>query len=151
MGKSDLAKEAETLATFKGRIDKILENLEDSSSSLKSIADQTITKDAYGTGFDSAQHLAELYEQVHERLKTLSKTFGDQVEAMGLAALIADRGYDGIDAEQAARMRAIEERTRKFHKGPVVPPRTTDAPGSGAQPQPPADKSVSGTGGADGL
>ncbi|RLU96589.1 hypothetical protein CTZ27_16320 [Streptomyces griseocarneus] len=130
MGNSDLAKEAETLTKFKGHIDKILENLEDSSSSVKSIADQKLPKDVYGS-FDTAKGLADLYEHVHGRLKELSQTFGDQIEAMSIAALIADRGYDAVDADQAARLKAIEERTRKYNPAPTSAP--THTPGQPGQ------------------
>ncbi|MGW1197468.1 hypothetical protein ACWD4B_16760 [Streptomyces sp. NPDC002536] len=113
-----LAKEAETLTTFKGRIDELLAKLEKSSASPKAIGDRRISRDAYGRGFDSAHDLAGLYDKVHGRLQELSKLFGDQIEAVGLAALISDRGYDGVDAEQAARMRAIQESTQKQYRSP---------------------------------
>ncbi|MCC3766647.1 hypothetical protein [Streptomyces sp. UNOC14_S4] len=137
MGNSDLAKEAETLTKFKGHIDKILENLEGSSSSVKSIADQKLSKDVYGS-FDTAKGLADLYEHVHERLKELSKTFGDQIEAMSIAALIADRGYDAIDAEQAARLKAIEERARKY--GPTTTSAPAPPPGQPGQDSAPNEQ-----------
>ncbi|MFI1798701.1 hypothetical protein ACH427_15310 [Streptomyces sp. NPDC020379] len=119
-GNGNLVKEAETLAKFKGRIDTIVSELEKSPASQKAIAHQTIAKGAYGTGFGSADDLAKLYDKVHDQLKTLSQTLGDQVEAMGIAAVVAERGYDGMDAEQAARLKAIEERVRKNYHDPTT-------------------------------
>ncbi|MEU3351360.1 hypothetical protein [Streptomyces sp. NPDC037389] len=124
-----LAKEAETLTTFKNRIDEVLADLEKSAASPKSMGDQKVAHDAFGRGFGSAEGLAALYDAVHARLETLSKVFGDQVEAMGLAAVIAERGYDGVDADEAARMRAIQERTHEYEHGPTT--RST-APGTPA-------------------
>lgn len=115
-----LVKEAETLAKFKGRIDKVLTELEKSPASKKNIDHQTITRAAYGSGekFTAAEDLSKLYDKVHERLKTMSKSFGDQIEAMGLMAVVAEHGYEGMDAEQAARMRAIQERAKEHYRDP---------------------------------
>ncbi|WP_413806866.1 hypothetical protein [Streptomyces sp. OE57] len=116
-----LVKEAETLAKFKKRLDKVLTDLDKSPASRKTISQQSITRDAYGsgTGFTSADDLANLYEKVHVRLETLSKSFGDQIEAMGLMAIVAERGFDGMDAEQARRMREIQARAQKYYRDPA--------------------------------
>ncbi|MCC3779892.1 hypothetical protein [Streptomyces sp. UNOB3_S3] len=126
-----LAKEAETLTTFKNRIDEVLANLEKSAASPKTMGDQKVAPGSFGKGFGSAEGLAALYEAVHARLETLSKVFGDQVEAMGLAAVIAERGYDGVDADEAARMRAIQERANEYGRGGPATPKRTDAAGTG--------------------
>lgn len=126
-----LAKEAETLTTFKNRIDEVLANLEKSAASPKTMGDQKVAHDAFGKGFGSAEGLAALYDAVHARLETLSKVFGDQVEAMGLAAVIAERGYDGVDADEAARMRAIQERAGTYEHGGPTEPKSTGAAGTG--------------------
>ncbi|AZQ73850.1 hypothetical protein EKH77_23880 [Streptomyces luteoverticillatus] len=125
-----LAKEAETLTTFKNRIDEVLANLEKSAASPKTMGDQKVAHDAFGKGFGSAEGLAALYDAVHARLETLSKVFGDQVEAMGLAAVIAERGYDGVDADEAARMRAIQERTHEYERGTTPRRPGQTAPGT---------------------
>ncbi|MEU0930021.1 hypothetical protein [Streptomyces malaysiensis] len=113
-----LVKEAETLAKFKKRLDKVLTDLDKSPASRKTISQQSITRDAYGSGpgFTSADDLANLYEKVHARLETLSKSFGDQIEAMGLMAIVAERGLDGMDAEQARRMQEIQARAQKYYR-----------------------------------
>jgi hypothetical protein len=132
-GDEKLAKEPETLATFRNRIEEVLSKLEKSSASPKSIGDHKIADDAFGTGFDSAKALATLYEAVHVQLLMLSNEFGDHVDAMGLAAVIADQGYDGIDAEEAARLRAIQERARGYERdrpGATGGATTKDAPGT---------------------
>ncbi|QKW52720.1 hypothetical protein [Streptomyces buecherae] len=112
-GGADLAREAETLSYFKGKIDKILLDLESSPAAKSKIGDQTITRAAYGTGFSAADDLASMYDKVHGRLEKFSQTLGDQLEALGIAVQIADRGYDSIDAKQAARLREIQRRARE--------------------------------------
>ncbi len=121
-----LVKEAETLTKFKARVDKVLADLGKSPASYKSLDRQQIPEDAYGK-VDSAKALRARYTEIHTHLMELSKTFGDQIEAMGLAALAAERGYGGMDAEQAARLREIEERTREQYRGPGAP--SNDASG----------------------
>lgn len=119
-----MAKEAETLAKFKGRIDKILSDLEKSPASKKKIDEQTITRATYGAQLDAvpwaADNLAKAYDTVHEKLKAWSKTFGDQIEAMGIAALVAEKGYDAIDAEQRRRMQEIQAEAAKYYRDPVT-------------------------------
>ncbi|MGY0057983.1 hypothetical protein ACWY4P_15730 [Streptomyces sp. LZ34] len=114
-----MAKEAETLAKFKGRIDKVLSDLEKSPASRTKLDEQTISRAAYGDStLTTADKLSELYDQVHEKIKIYSKTFGDQLEAMGLAALIAEKGYDGVDAEQRRRMQEIQAEAQKYYRAP---------------------------------
>lgn len=113
-----MAKEAETLAKFKSRIDQVLSDLENSPAAKKYIDEQTITRAAYGGDIDSAGDLSLLYDQVHEKLKTWSKIFGDQLEAMGITALIAEKGIDGIDAEQRRRLQQIQAESEKYYRAP---------------------------------
>ncbi|MEU4898636.1 hypothetical protein AB0B12_40135 [Streptomyces sp. NPDC044780] len=114
-GDSDLKVEAETLASFKSRIDKILIDLEESPAAKGKISDQTVAHAAFGAGFTAAGDLAGAYEKLHARLEQFSKTLGDQLEALGIAVQISDRGYESIDAEQAARLRAIQQRTAEYY------------------------------------
>lgn len=113
-----VAKEAETLAKFKSRIDQVLIDLENSPAAKKNIDEQRITRAAYGGDIDSASDLSLLYDQVHEKLKTWSKIFGDQLEAMGITALIAEKGIDGTDAEQRRRLQQIQAESAKYYRDP---------------------------------
>ncbi|AGP54642.1 hypothetical protein [Streptomyces rapamycinicus] len=114
-GGSDLKVEAETLASFKSRIDKILVDLEESPAAKSKISDQTVAHTAFGAEFTAAADLAGAYEKLHDRLEKFSRTLGDQLEALGIAVQISDRGYESIDAEQADRLRAIQDRTTKYY------------------------------------
>lgn len=113
-GGKDLAYEAESLASFKGRIDKILDELEGSPASPKQIGAQDITPDAYGTGFSAAADLSSLYDKVHTRLQDLSRLFGDQLEALGIATQIVDKGYQSLEADQAQRFQTVQERVEEY-------------------------------------
>ncbi|QLH24474.1 hypothetical protein [Streptomyces sp. Rer75] len=124
--RADLKVEAETLASFKSRIDKILLDLEESPAARSKISDQTVAHAAFGAEFTAAADLAGAYEKLHARLEKFSRTLGDQLEALGIAVQISDRGYDSVDAEQAARLRAIQKRTAEYYG-----PNADDRPGTG--------------------
>ncbi|QKV92241.1 hypothetical protein HUT19_11195 [Streptomyces sp. NA02950] len=115
-----LVKKAEKLVKLQERVERILTDLEKTPASKKQISEQSITRDAYGSGkeFTSADDLANLYEKVHADLDTLWKTFNDQIEAFGLMALVVDKSFNGLDAEQARRMQEIAERTREHYRDP---------------------------------
>ncbi|HZG02614.1 MAG TPA: hypothetical protein VE546_03365 [Streptomyces sp.] len=114
-GGKDLSYEAETLASFKKRIDAIIDGLEKSPASHRRISDQAITPDAYGTGFSAAEDLSSQYEKAHERLKTLSRLFGEQLEALGIATQIVDKGYENIEDAHRERFQAIQGRVEEYY------------------------------------
>ncbi|WP_431774745.1 hypothetical protein [Streptomyces cucumeris] len=126
-----LVKKSEALTKLQERIDKVLTELEKTPAAKQKIAEQSITRDAYGSGpqFTSADDLANLYEKIHTNLTTMWQTFNDQVEAFGLMALQADKNYNNEDSEQArelrrvhqARLREIAERTEKYYRDPDAP------------------------------
>lgn len=113
-GGKDLSYEAESLASFKGRIDTILRELEGSPASHRQISSQDITPDAYGTGFSAAADLSSLYDKVHTRLQDLSRLFGEQLEALGIATQIVDKGYQNLEADQVRRYQTIQERVEEY-------------------------------------
>ncbi|MFP8960807.1 hypothetical protein ACLIYP_09615 [Streptomyces nanhaiensis] len=107
-GGKGLDYQAETLTAFKGRIDELLAELGKSPASHKQIGEQTVTPDAYGTGFSAAEDLSALYDKVHTRLETLSRLFGEQLEALGIATEIVEKGYGNVEADQRQRFQAIQ-------------------------------------------
>ncbi|MCI0383663.1 hypothetical protein [Streptomyces sp. CNQ085] len=99
---------AETLTAFKGRIDELLGELGKSPAAHKQIGEQAVTPEAYGTGFSAAEDLSAHYDRVHTRLKALSRLFGEQLEALGIATEIVDKGYGNVEADQRQRFQAIQ-------------------------------------------
>ncbi|MGK5628062.1 hypothetical protein [Streptomyces sp. URMC 123] len=116
VGGEDLSLKAETLSAFKGRIDKIIADLEKSPAAKSKIDGQKVSRHSYGKGFSAAEDLGGLYDKVHAELQTLSQTFGEQLEALGIAVQISDRGYGNIDADQEARFRAIQKRAAEVYE-----------------------------------
>ncbi|MCM2413515.1 hypothetical protein [Streptomyces sp. RKAG290] len=142
---SDLATPSESLQKFKIRVDKLLTKLDGSPAAHSRITEQKITPAAYGTGFPEAMGLSSAYDMVHARLTLMSKTLGDQLEAMGITVDLADRGYENVDQEHSERLHAIQQRTEIYYRKPE-PDKDSDAPAGGKDK--PGDGSSSGT---DGL
>ena len=111
-----LAVKAESLAVFKDRVDKMLSDLEKSQASHTNVGAQGIEHSSYGEGFTEASDLAGLYDKVHSRLVALSQTFGEQIEALGIAIQMAKDGYSGVDQEHMDRLTAIQRSTEQLYQ-----------------------------------
>lgn len=125
-GGKELDVKGVTLQTFKNRVDEILTSLAESPAGHQRIGEQTVTADAYGKGFGAAGDLHSGYEKVHARLESLSKMFGETIEALGIAVQIADKGYAGVDVGVRERFKEIHKHSREFYE--PKPPQTPQTP-----------------------
>ncbi|MFE2182721.1 hypothetical protein [Streptomyces sp. NPDC059455] len=112
----DLDAPTESLQEFKKRVDRLLTDLDKSDAAHGKISQQTVTTAAYGQNFPEALSLASAYELVHGRLQLLSRTLGEQLEAMGMTVGAADGDYQTVDHEHAQRLKAIQERTQNYYE-----------------------------------
>ncbi|GAA0428240.1 hypothetical protein [Streptomyces luteireticuli] len=112
MASSDLDASDDSLQGFKKRVDKLLHDLDASAASHRHIGDQKVAQAAYGS-FKEGEDLSRAYDKVHAQLELLSRMLGDQLEAMGIAVDMADRDYQGVDHEHAARLAAIQKQSAK--------------------------------------
>ncbi|MEV4949651.1 hypothetical protein [Streptomyces sp. NPDC053755] len=144
-GKQGLEVGEVTLQSFYTRMQKLVEELKGSPAEHKKIGEQKVTAASYGTGFAAATELHTAYEKVRTRLEELTRTFGETLEAMGIAANIADKGYTGVDEEERERYAAIQKR----HKDEYEKRNGTDGH-AGDKPQQPA-KDAGGTGDSGGF
>ncbi|MFD9796071.1 hypothetical protein ACFWXK_34530 [Streptomyces sp. NPDC059070] len=142
-GKPDLGVDGVSLADFKGRMEELLRSLDKSPARHTKIADQRVQPGAYGTGFAAADELHKAYDKVRTNLERLTKIFGDQIEGMGIAVHIADKGYGGIDADEAQRYQSIRKETETYYKSPNGDP-------TGAPTGDPKASDQGGNGGKDG-
>ncbi|OAR22444.1 hypothetical protein A8W25_22620 [Streptomyces sp. ERV7] len=135
-GKPDLGVDGVSLADFKGRMEELLRSLEKSPARHSKIADQRVQPTSYGKGFAAADELHKAYDKVRTNLERLTKIFGDQIEGMGIAVHIADKGYGGIDVDEAHRYQAIRKETEKYYETPAAGTKPADqgptAPGTKA-------------------
>ena len=111
-GKQGLEVGDVTLLTFQSRMQKLVDELKGSPAEHTKIGEQKVTAASYGTGFSAASELHGAYEKVRTRLEELTKIFGETIEAMGIRAQIAHKGYDGVDQEELDRFRAIQKTTK---------------------------------------
>ena len=105
----------ETLTKFRKQVDDALKTLDTSSASNNHVSQQTLARTAYGQGFAEADDLATAYEQVHENLKSLSKTLSDQLQALSLAIDCAHKGLTETDEQQAERLRKLQAQTQQAY------------------------------------
>lgn len=105
----------EALGTFKKRVDAVLSTLEGSPASPQKIAAHALSEASFSGagGFAEAKGLHSQYERVHERLTTLSKTLGLQIEAMQIAVMGADGNFSNLEEEQRRRFHEIGTEIRR--------------------------------------
>ncbi|WP_329399298.1 hypothetical protein [Streptomyces melanogenes] len=138
---ADLAREAESMLTFKKRVDALLTKLNDSEAASVKIGADRLTKSELGPeDLKESAFLYGVYEVVHDQIGQLSKALGMQIEGLCIAVLAAENGYDGVDADVRDRMRAI---SGELHRQQEL--YGTDAPGTAGAPAPKApDKGATG-------
>lgn len=105
----------ETLTAFKKQVDDALKALDTSPASNTRLSEQTLSRSSYGQGFAEAEELATAYEQAHDNLRNLSKSLGDQLEALSLAVECAHKGVNASDEQQAERLRQLQAQTQKTY------------------------------------
>ncbi|MFI2619698.1 hypothetical protein [Streptomyces sp. NPDC018584] len=108
---ADVKRGLEALKTFRRRIDTLLTEFEGSAGSSSKVGTQKVSRASFsgtGSAFPEADGLYSQYDQVHERLTSLSKMLGDQIEAMGIAVHGADVGFDNLEDDLRQRFWAIQ-------------------------------------------
>ncbi|MEU8622731.1 hypothetical protein [Streptomyces sp. NPDC048623] len=115
-GKQGLEVGDVTLLSFQTRMQKLVDDLKGSPAESTKIGEQKVTAASYGTGFSAASELHGAYEKVRARLEELTKIFGETIEAMGIRAQIADKGYGSVDQEQRERFQQIQKSTQEDYE-----------------------------------
>ncbi|MFD9567302.1 hypothetical protein [Streptomyces sp. NPDC059994] len=137
---ADLAREAESMLTFKKRVDALLTKLNDSEAASTKINADRLAKSELGPeDLKESAFLYGVYEVVHDQIGQLSKALGMQIEGLCIAVLAAENGYDGVDADVRDRMRAI---SGELHRQQEL--YGTDTPGATAPKAPAPDKGATG-------
>ncbi|MFB9466353.1 hypothetical protein [Streptomyces cinereospinus] len=96
------------LSTFKERVDELLRNFEGSAGGASTVAAHGLSQAAFGNGdFPEAKALHLEYARVHERITTLSKSLGLQLEAMQIAVHGVDVTFDHLEEEARHRFHEI--------------------------------------------
>ncbi|MGW7070731.1 hypothetical protein ACWGII_34885 [Streptomyces sp. NPDC054855] len=110
---ADLKRGLEALKTFRRRVNTLLTEFEGSAGGSSKVGGYKLSRGSFsggGSAFPAADGLYSQYDQVHERLTSLSKMLGDQIDAMGIAVHGADVGFDNLDEDLRQRFWAIQTR-----------------------------------------
>ena len=130
---ANLETSGEVLTTFMKRVDAVLRDLERSAGNPTKVGAQTINAASLNSGsqalFPEAQSLYAQYDQVHQKLTSLSKTLHLQIEAIGIAVQGAHRGFDNLEEEQRRRFWEIQAEIKEV-QGPKVGKRTDTKTGA---------------------
>ncbi|MCB5181780.1 hypothetical protein [Streptomyces antimicrobicus] len=130
--------EHENMVKYKQRVDALLEQLKDSKADSDHFADGTVSQGAFGKGFAEAEGLYSAYNKVRSELQTLSKALAGQIEALGIAIMASKVGYENIDEDVKARMRAIHAAAQQeFEKHQKNHPNQHNQPNHQNQPNQP--------------
>ncbi|MGW0930895.1 hypothetical protein [Streptomyces sp. NPDC002644] len=107
---ADLRRGVEALSSFKKRVDAVLADLNGSPANAQQVASLTLTRDALAGGgaFGEAVGLYSQYARAHERVSSLSRTLGLQIEALQIAVHGADVGFDNLEEETRRRFYEIK-------------------------------------------
>ncbi|WP_307783655.1 hypothetical protein [Streptomyces spinoverrucosus] len=107
-GGADVRRGLMALSKFKERVDDLLKNFEDSAGGPSKVAAHSLSPAAFGMGdFPEAKSLHLEYERVHERITSLSKSLGLQLEAMYIAVHGVDVTFDNLEEEARHRFHEI--------------------------------------------
>ncbi|MEU2061326.1 hypothetical protein [Streptomyces sp. NPDC013455] len=126
----------DALSKFKKKVDDALTAFEGAPGSPSRLAEHKLSAGSFSGSnipFAEATELHGKYEQVHERLTSLSKNLALQIEALTLAAHAADVTYDGTEDEVRRRfweIRAhLDEEHRKATEGKAKPDKAPERAG----------------------
>ncbi|MEU6510628.1 hypothetical protein [Streptomyces sp. NPDC046942] len=147
-GGSDLRRGADALSKFADGLNHALTVFEKSAGSRPRLEDQKLAPQSFSganIAFSEAEDLRGTYDDVHNRLVSMSQTLSLHIEALHLAAKSADVTYDGTEDEVRRRFWEIKsELDDEYHK-------THPKPGHPQkQEQPPTDKRQHTTGNSAG-
>ncbi|GAA2455708.1 hypothetical protein [Streptomyces glaucus] len=104
------------MKSFKKRVDELLTELETSEAAPDKVGQDRLPRAQLGSAdFKEAQFLYDTYAIVHDELENLSKALNAQIEGMGLAVHAARVGYENLDADIRARMKAVNAEAEKYY------------------------------------
>ncbi len=137
---ANLEASGEMLSTFQKRVTTLLAEFEGSAGSTTKVAAQKIPRASLrseSSCFAEADDLFDQYERVHERLVSLTKTLGLQIEAIEIAVKGAKNGFSNLEEDLRHRFWEIqtelqqEQDTAQREKDGRPDDKLSDSTGSG--------------------
>lgn len=149
-GMPGLMYDAESMVSFKNRVDKLLVELGDSPAAPQKVGADRMSRTHFGGGggtWAEAAGLFTSYDNVVKQLKELSQLMADCLEGMGIAVVSAKNGYDGTDGDVRRRMLAIQHNTQRHYDADRDPTADRQPPAAGAGSGAPTPGDGAGSGG----
>jgi hypothetical protein len=118
-GGSDIDFQKSALTAFQTRVNTLLTNLEAGAASGTKVAAQKVARESFaGTNFCfmEADALYGQYNRVHDALVTLSRSLGDQIEALSLGVRGAESNFNNVDEDVRHRFAVIQARIEDDHR-----------------------------------
>ncbi|TGN72189.1 hypothetical protein E5083_30805 [Streptomyces bauhiniae] len=104
------------MKSFKKRVDALLVELDKSEAAPGKVGEDRLPRAQLGAStFKEAQFLHDSYTIVHDELENLSKALSAQIESMSLAVHASRVGYENLDEDIKARMRAVNAEAEKYY------------------------------------
>lgn len=107
VGQGDLVVEEMALRDFTRVLDALLIKLGGSDASASQLGTLDVTPTQAGGSLAEISGLTSRYATVLDRLRALARVQHQAVEALGIATLISERGYEAVEEEQVARLRSL--------------------------------------------
>ncbi|MEV8533518.1 hypothetical protein [Streptomyces sp. NPDC051211] len=134
--------EHESMVNYKKRVDALLDQLKGSKAEHGKFADGTLGAEDLGKGFVEAASLHTAYNKVRTEMENLSKTLANQIESLAIAIEASRVGYENMDEDVKARMRALQKQAQEQY----VPARDPEADKTGGGKQEPTTQAPTSTG-----
>ncbi|MGP3971967.1 hypothetical protein [Streptomyces sp. 6N223] len=107
VGQGDLVVEEMVLSDFTRVLDALMIKLGASDAAASELRGLDVTTTQAGGSIAEVSGLTSRYSTVLDRLRTLARVQRQAVDALGIATLISERGYEAVEEEQVARLRSL--------------------------------------------
>ncbi|MFI1869272.1 hypothetical protein [Streptomyces jumonjinensis] len=110
-GASDLERGVGALKKFHQQVVALLAEFEGGEGGTAKIAEQRVSRGSFSGSnlpFAEADGFFSQYNRVHASLVSLTKSLGDQIEALTIGVHAADVGFDNVEEEMRQRFHAIQ-------------------------------------------
>ncbi|CAL9382296.1 hypothetical protein SUDANB171_01083 [Streptomyces sp. enrichment culture] len=120
---ADLVVSTEALSQFRGRLDDVLTNTQTAGLTPSLMADLRMDQANYGGLIPGMTQISHEFGHAVDRLEAFVRIQQDLIEALGIATLISERGFENVEAEQRERLQQIMAGLAEDY---TPPPEVTD-------------------------
>ncbi|MFB7898490.1 hypothetical protein ACFC1B_19380 [Streptomyces xiamenensis] len=104
---ADLAVSTEALSQFRGRLDNVLTTTQTAGLTPSLMADLRMDQANYGGLIPGMTQISHEFGHAVDRLEAFVRIQQDLIEALAIATLISQQGYENVEAENLERLQQI--------------------------------------------